>query len=213
MRLRYVALFVAAAILAARQAEQPGGLTISHAVELALKSYPSIRVSQEEMNAAAAGIRLARTAYLPRVDVGAQLNQATHNQVFGLLLPQSTVPSITGPALGTNGLGSVWGSAAGVLVSWEPFDFGARQASVAAANAARTQREATLKRTEFEIAVAAADAYITLVAAQETVKAAQAGVDRAAELNGTTSALVNAELRPGQTAHALRPSWQPLRRN
>jgi outer membrane protein TolC len=102
--------------------------------------------------------------------------------------------------LGTNGLGSVWGSAAGMLVNWEPFDFGARRASVAAANATRTQQEATLKRTEFDVVVAAADAYVTLMAAQETVKAAQAGVDRAAELNRTTGALVNAQLRPGADA-------------
>jgi outer membrane protein TolC len=191
------ALLVFAAVLAARPAEPTSGLTIGQAVELALKSYPSIHVSQEEMNAAAAGIRLARTAYLPRIDISAQVNRATHNQVFGLLLPQSTIPSITGPALGTNGLGTVWGSAAGAAVNWEPFDFGARQAGVAAANAARSRQEAALQRTEFDVAVAAADAYVTLVAAEETVKAAQAGVDQAESLYKTTSALVNAELRPG----------------
>ena len=197
MKFRFAALLIAAATLAARQAEPTSVLTVGQAVELALKSYPSILVSQEELNAAAAGIRLARTAYLPRIDMGAQLNRATRNQVFGLLLPQSTIPSITGPLLGTNGLGSVWGSAAGMLVNWEPFDFGARRAGVAAANAKRTQQEATLKRTEFDVVVAAADAYVTLMAAQETVKAAQAGVDRATELNRTTGALVNAQLRPG----------------
>jgi outer membrane protein len=186
-----------AGTLAAQQAEPLAGLTISQAVERALRSYPAIRVSEEQMNAAVAGIRLARTAYLPRVDVFAQANRATHNNVFGLLLPQSTLPSMSGPALGTNSLDTVWGGAAGTLVSWEPFDFGSRRANVAAATAARTQHEATLKRTEFEVTVAAADAYVTLVAAQETVKAAQAGVDRAELLNRTASALVSAELRPG----------------
>ena len=37
-------------------------------VEAALRNYPSIRVSREQVNAAAAGIQLARTAYLPRID-------------------------------------------------------------------------------------------------------------------------------------------------
>ncbi len=41
-------------------------LTMAQAVEGALHNYPSVRVSQEQINAAAAGIRLARTAYLPR---------------------------------------------------------------------------------------------------------------------------------------------------
>jgi outer membrane protein TolC len=165
-----------------------------------VKNYPAIRVSQEQINAAAAGIQLARTAYLPRVDMLAQANRATRNNVFGLLLPQGTIPSMSGPVLGTNNLGSVWGSAIGTLVAWEPFDFGLRQASVAAATAARAQREASLKRTQFDVAVAAADAYVTLMAAQETVRAAQAGVDRAEVLARTIGALVNAQLRPGADA-------------
>jgi len=186
--------------LAAQQASTPAGLTLSQAVEDAVKNYPAIRVSQEQINAAAAGIQLARTAYLPRVDMLAQANRATRNNVFGLLLPQGTIPSMSGPVLGTNNLGSVWGSAIGTLVAWEPFDFGLRQASVAAATAARAQREASLKRTQFDVAVAAADAYVTLMAAQETVRAAQAGVDRAEVLARTIGALVNAQLRPGADA-------------
>ena len=156
----------------------------------ALRNYPSIRVSQEQINAAAAGIQLARTAYLPRIDALAQVNRATRNNVFGLLLPQSVIPSISGPVLGTNNFGTAWGSAIGALVTWEPFDFGLRARR---AWPRRTRRgresEAALKRTQFEVAVAAADAYLTLVAAQETVRAAQAGVDRAEVLAANDHAL------------------------
>src|ERR1051325_1038954 len=119
----WLAVFAASAMRA-----QP--MTIAEAVETALRNYPSIRVSQEQMAAAAAGITLARTAYLPRVDALAQANRATRNNVFGLLLPQSVIPSMSGPVIGSNNSGSVWGSAAGGLVSWEPFDFGLRRANV-----------------------------------------------------------------------------------
>ena len=71
-------------------------LTMSEAVDSAVRNYPSVRVSQEQINAAAAGIQLARTAYLPRVDAIAQVNRATRNNVFGMLLPQSVIPSISG---------------------------------------------------------------------------------------------------------------------
>ena len=174
-----------------------GQLTLPQAVQRAVQNYPSIRVSQEQINAAAAAIRLARTAYLPRVDALAQANRATRNNVFGMLLPQSVIPSMSGPVIGSDNLGSVWGSAVGGLVTWEPFDFGLRSAEVAAAAATRTQTEAAAKKTEFDVAVAAADAYLTLVAAQETVRAAQAAVDRAAVIVKTTAAQVNAQLRPG----------------
>src|SRR5579871_1792347 len=175
-------------------------LTISQAVESAIKSYPSVRISQEQINASAAAIQLARTAYLPRVDALAQVNRATRNNVFGLLLPQSVIPSMSGPVIGSNNFGTAWGSAAGVLVSWEPFDFGLRRANVAVASATRSEAEATLQRTRYDIAVATADAYLTLAASEETVTAAQAGVDRAETVLKTIQALANSGLRPGADA-------------
>jgi len=198
--MRLPAVFAVNVILCAQPSTSPSGMTIAQAVEAALHNYPAVRVSQEQMNAAAAGIQLARTAYLPRVDWLAQANRATRNNVFGLLLPQSVVPSMSGPVLGTNNFGTAWGSAIGTLISWEPFDFGKRKATVAAATAARSRSEATLKRTEYDVAVASADAYVTVVAAQETQRAAQAGVDRAQVLLKTITALVDAQLRPGADA-------------
>ena len=188
-------LLPALVLFPALRAQSP--LTITQAVESAITHYPSIHVSQEQIQAASAGMRLARTAYLPRVDALAQVNRATRNNVFGMLLPQSVIPSISGPVLGTNNLGSAWGSAIGVMVSWEPFDFGLRRANDAIAEATRSQATAALKRTQFEIAVTTADAYLTVVATQEAALAAQAGVDRAGRLLETIRAVVNAQLRPG----------------
>ncbi len=194
------AVLGAVAALPAQQPAAGPALTIAQAVAAALRIYPSIQVSQEQINEAAAGIQLARTAYLPRVDALAQVNRATRNNVFGLLLPQSVIPSMSGPVLGTNNFGTAWGSAVGTLVTWEPFDFGLRRANIASAAASRAKSEAALRRTQYDVAVAAADAYITLTAAQETVRAAQAGVDRAQVLARTVTALADAQLRPGADA-------------
>jgi outer membrane protein TolC len=175
-------------------------LTINQAVENALNIYPSITVSQEQVNAAAAAIDLANTAYLPRIDSIAQVNRATRNNVFGLLLPQGVIPSMSGPVIGSNNFGTVWGSAVGALVSWEPFDFGLRRASVSAATASKAHSQATVARTQFDVSVATADAFLTVLAAQETVRAAQAGVDRAQVLAQIVRAQANAQLRPGADA-------------
>jgi outer membrane protein TolC len=177
-------------------------VTLLQAVETALKNYPAIRVTQEQMAAAAAVIQLARTAYLPRVDALAQANRATRNNVFGMMLPQTlgVIPSMSGPVIGSNNFGTAWGSAVGVLVSWEPFDFGLRRASVDAAEAEHARSQAAVERSRFEVAVATADACMTLLAAQETVRAAGAGVDRAATIARTIHALVDAQLRPGADA-------------
>jgi outer membrane protein len=63
----------AAILFAVTAASLPAQMTLSQTVESALRNYPSIKVTQEQINAAAAGIDLARTAYLPRVDALAQV--------------------------------------------------------------------------------------------------------------------------------------------
>ena len=73
-----------AAATGAQPHEAATALTLAQAVEGALRNYPSIRVSQEQVNAAAAEIQLARTAYLPRIDTLALVNRATRNNVFGV---------------------------------------------------------------------------------------------------------------------------------
>jgi outer membrane protein TolC len=166
-------------------------------VQDAARDYPLIHVTEAELNASVANIRLSRTAYLPRVDGLAQFNRATRNNVFGALLPQSTIPSMSGPVIGSDNGGSVWGSAGGLLVNWQPFDFGLRHANVQTAIAARDKADATAQRTQLEVSAAAADAYLTVMAAGQTKKAAQAAVDNWETLRQTVHALTSAQLRPG----------------
>jgi hypothetical protein len=74
-------------------------LTLEQAVQEALSKYPAVRSSLDQVSAAAAGINLARTSYLPRADFLGQLNRATHNNVFGMLLAQPVISPISGPVL------------------------------------------------------------------------------------------------------------------
>ncbi len=174
----------------------PEPLTLSRAVALAIERYPSIRVSEEQLAAARSAIDLARTAYLPRLDTYAQINRATHNNVFGILLPQSVIPPISGPVTPAS-LSSVWGSATGVLASWEPLDFGLRRANVAAGQAGHFRAEAAVRRTKFEVASLTAETYLTLTAAEQMVRSAAAGVERMRTIENMIGAVVRAELRPG----------------
>jgi outer membrane protein TolC len=182
--------------MASAQQSNQTSFTVEQAVNQA-GQFPSIAAAQEQVNAAAAGIRLARTNYLPSVNAVGQVNRATRNNVFGLLLPQTVIPSISGPVLGTNDGTSVWGSAAGVLVSWEPFDFGRRRALVRSAQATQDRTQLSAERASFEIQTSTAAAFLTLLASEQTVRVAQASVDRAQIVVKSVKALVDAKLRPG----------------
>jgi len=170
------------------------------AVELAERNYPAIRTAQSQVVAANGGIDLARTAYLPRVDLLLQENRATTNNIFGALLPQGIIPPITGPALGTKSLTSVFGSAGGVLLSWEPFDFGARSASVEVARAETNQASAGVDVTRLDVATSASDAFLALLAAQQAVRTAESNVLRAQTFADAVHVLVKQGLRAGADA-------------
>jgi hypothetical protein len=103
-------------------------LTLTAAVDLALRNHPAVREARAGSLAASQEIAVARTAYLPRADFLWQANRATRNNVFGLLLPQPVIPAVSGPVLGTETLDGVWSSAGGLLLSWEAVDFGRRAA-------------------------------------------------------------------------------------
>src|SRR5437773_6411681 len=127
-----------------------------------------------------------------------QENRGTTNNVFGLLFPQSTVFSMTGPAQGTRSLGdSVWGSAGAVQLSWEAVDFGQRKAGVDVARAQTSLAKNQSALTELDVASAAADAFLTVLAAEESVRAARANVDRLQVFGDTVRTLVLNQLRPG----------------
>jgi outer membrane protein len=193
-------LVVAVVSTASTAAQSPGAtpLTLNDAIQLALKNYPAIKESRARAQAAEEGVGVARTAYLPRLDMMWQENRGTTNNVFGLLFPQSTLFSMTGPVLGTRSLGdSVWGSAGAVLLSWEAVDFGQRKASVDVARAQTSLAKNQTALTELDVASAAADAFLTVLAAEESVRAARANVERLQIFSNNVRTLVQNQLRPG----------------
>src|SRR6478609_5385775 len=92
------------------QAGIPEPMTLEQAVQYAADHYPTVRAALEQVNVSAASIDVARSAYLPRLDALWQSNRATANNVFGQLLPQSIIPSLTGPVLPSASSQTVWGS-------------------------------------------------------------------------------------------------------
>src|SRR5260370_33471493 len=112
-----------------------------------------------------------------------QTNLTTDTNIAGLLLPQWGIDSITGAVTLSPSNRSAWGSAAGLLFSWDPFDFGYRGAKVDAARAVRNRANAESSLTRLDVAVATVNAYLTVLAAEQTVQAAPAGVERRETFN------------------------------
>jgi outer membrane protein TolC len=191
---------VQATVLGQTSEASKKALTLEEAVDFASKNYPAVRASLERVKAAQAGVGLARTNYLPRADVVWQTNRATDNNITGLVFPQSIIAPISGPVPIETSNRSAWGSATGLLFSWEPFDFGYRGARVEAARAARDQATAEASLTRLDVAVATVNAYLTVLAAQRTSRAAEADVQRRETFDKAVRVLVDNQLRAGADA-------------
>jgi outer membrane protein TolC len=129
-----------------------------------------------------------------------QSNRATDNNITGLLLPQSIISPITGPVRASPTSQTAWGSAAGLLFSWEPFDFGCRGAKVGASRAAGEGAKAEASLTRLDVAVATLNAYLTVLATEQTVHAAERDVRRRETFDKSVHVLFDNQLRAGADA-------------
>jgi outer membrane protein TolC len=182
------------------QSPAPRVFTLEEALQYAAEQYPAIKAAFEQVNASAAGISVAKAGYLPRLDALWQSNRGTANNIFGQMLPQSVIPALTGPALTSTSSGSVWGSATGALLSWEPVDFGLRGATVRNAEAAVVRARADEALTRLDVQGAVGAAFLSVLAAQQAVAATQADVERRDVLARAAHTLADNQLRPGAEA-------------
>jgi outer membrane protein TolC len=183
------------AFLVAQAPNQP--VTLSGAIGMALANHPGSRAARAGATAASEEVAVARTAYWPRLDALWQTNHATRNNVFGLLLPQFVVPPVSGPVLAEESLSGVWSSAGGLLMSWEPIDFGRRSADVTRARAEAEAADAQRRLTDLQVSSAAADAFLLVMATEAVAAASRANIQRLETFATAVRALVESQLRAG----------------
>ena len=123
------------------------------------------------------------------------------------------IAPISGPVLPSTSGRTVWGSAAGLLFTWEPFDFGYRHATVNSARSVEQQSEAQQEVTRLAVATNAMDAFFTLLAAGEDVRVAQANVRQWEISTGQFTSWWKISFALALTPRARMQSWHELGSN
>jgi outer membrane protein TolC len=179
-------------------------LTLGEAVDVALKNFPSIPSARFKLRAALADVTLARTQYLPNLNLDVQELRTTHNVVSSTIMPPlngfDVIPNQSGTVGASSAMKSVFVTNQGINLSYLVYDFGQRHANVELAQADAKLARANLRLTQLDVAFAAADAYLSAVAAKETIISAQATLDRMQAAAVTVHTLVDQGLRPGVDA-------------
>jgi outer membrane protein len=172
-------------------------LTVDEAIAFALAHHPRIRTAQAGEEAGDARVDEAEARKLPDLGLSAQLNRSTGNTVPGAFFSQSGFVPIAGPTRGRAFDGGTWQTGGSVWATWDVLSLVRQAAAVDIALATKREAEVATSARRFEIAYAVADAYVDVVAAEETVKATRAYVERTQVFAGIVKTLVGQELRPG----------------
>lgn len=177
-------------------------LTMSQAIKTAKKRYPTIPKTASETLRARAEISVARTEYLPRMDMLYQELRASQNVTEGTILPQflNVLPIQSGAPARNSSFASKFGSNAGVNFSWELVDFGRRAANVNVARRVVAMAQAQQNLTELDVTSRAAHNYLSLLSAQQQIAAAQATLERMLQWSMVVHTLCDKGLRPGVDA-------------
>ncbi len=173
-------------------------LSLPQAVRLAVRQYPESQAARQASAASRNGLRLARLAYLPQLEIYGQINRATDNNLGGLLFA-NPLPALSGPVTAFSPA-SYWGSTGGATIAWEPYGFGRRRAGIARArDAARSAFERS-RLARLRAGMGAASAYLAVLSAEQGLRVSRSDVRRWKSVDRIVHALVQAQLRPAGDA-------------
>jgi outer membrane protein len=165
-------------------------------LKLAEANYPLLKAKGYEVQARKEQVSFAKSAILPSLDAAYQINYATYNNITGMAVAESFVP-ISGPPSTDNTYSPVFGSAAGLLLNWEPFTFGQRRSKIESAQAYQDYQQADASNEIFQHQVRTISAYLDLILVNELISVHKKNLERAEDNVRIVRSLTRNGLRPG----------------
>ena len=139
-------------------------VTMREAVNVALRNYPSIAHRQYKLRAAIANVTLAKTQYLPNLNLDWQESEITGNRVASAVMNNvsgfDTVPVDSGPPSTYSSMRPITNNLEGANLNWLMVDFGLRHANDDFAYADARAARADLNMTKLDVAYDAAEAFL-----------------------------------------------------
>lgn len=159
-------------------------------------NYPLLKAKGYEVQARKDQVSFVKSSALPSLDAAYQLNYATYNNITGMAVGQSFVP-ISGPPSVDNSYNGVLGSAAGLLLNWEPFTFGQRKSRIESAKAYQDYQQADEANEIFQHQVRTINAYLDVIMTNELIKVYNKNLERSQDNVRIVKSLTLSGLRPG----------------
>lgn len=179
------------------------GASLHSMLSLAETNYPLLKSKALGVQAAQKDADISRSTFIPALDAAYQLNYATYNNITGMAWPQYMVP-ISGPPSPSNTMSGVFGSAAALLLNWQPVSFGQRQAQVSYSKAGARYAAADAQYEIFQHKIKVINAYLDVLAISQLVKAGEENILRTDTNLSLVRTLVQTGIRPGADSSLFR---------
>lgn len=171
-------------------------LSLVEVLKIAETNYPRLKASRYELEASKANIKLQQQALIPQLDAAYQANLASHNNISGMYYPQYILP-ISGPPSAENNYSPVTGSAASLLLQWQPGIFGDRKSKINEAIAVSQTIQSKNEEEIFNHKIKVCSQYVNVVYFNELLRLYEENISLSANQLRQVNVLANTGLRPG----------------
>ena len=171
-------------------------LSLPAILKLAETNYPKLKSNAYELEAATANIKLQQQSIIPHLDASYQANLATANNITGMFYPQYILP-MTGPPSSRNDYSPVTGSAASLLLQWQPGVFGDRKAQINSAVATSKKLASQNAQEIFNHKVKVSNQFIDVVYYQRLLNLYNENIHISEKQLKQVNVLTVTGLRPG----------------
>jgi outer membrane protein TolC len=170
--------------------------SIHELLKQAEANYPLLKSKMLDTKAAQKGISVSQSTFIPTLDASYQVNRATYNNITGMVYPQFIIP-ISGPPSTGNIMNGVYGTAASLVLNWQPITFGQRQSQIDYSKANYQSSGFDAQNEIFLHKVKVINAYLDALTANELVKVFEQNIKRAEANFFLARTLVVNGLKPG----------------
>jgi len=188
--------FISLLPLLASAQDNPPNASLRSLLQLAESNYPLLKSKALDVQAAQKDVDISKSSFIPSLDAAYQAGYATYNNITGMAYPQYLIP-ISGPPSATNNMSGVFGSAAALLLNWQPVSFGQRQAQAAYSMAGAQYAGADAQNEIFRHKVKVINTYLDVLAISELVKVSEENLARADTNLSLIRTLVETGIKPG----------------
>ncbi len=171
--------------------------SLQNLITAAKQHLPSLQQKQDLLNGARANITDVKHGYLPKTNVGDEVNVATDNSVSGAFLPILIMPSVSGGRRDYNTMQPTFGNVVSAYGEYQLSSFGLKDAQLKQADSYVGVAQGDLAREAYLVQWNIAKTYFELLRQEYQLGADKQNINRYDSIYTVIQAISLAGIKPG----------------